>query len=346
MNVVQVADKKQAIRLFFTALLSCLLFRTLYAESGVTYLLNRGRFGDHITSYINAKWVSYRYHLPLLYKKFEFSEQLQLDYQEKPFENTVGYKKTIRINNTPIPDFTESDTLYIIPYFPHYPKSIKEEFRMYPLVIDWHDHTFITILRSLISPKKPIELPVLAPEHVNIALHIRTGGGYDHMSYDNPKHMKRFFSDIGLPLNHPREEFYIHQLTWLLKYFENKKCYIYVFTDDQNPPLLCENLRNIFNKENLIFDCRKVDNKHDKNVLEDFFAMQLFDCIICPNSNYSISAAKIGNNAITIFPTAYEWHENNLIMTRVKVDIKLSELQQLVDRNLLETHNIYRLLMA
>lgn len=344
MNVVQAAHKKQAIIFLFTVLLPCVFIKALYAESGVTYALNRGRFGDHITSYINAKWVSYRYHLPLLYKKFKFSDQLQLDDQEKPFGNSVSYKKTMSIGKNQIPDFTEAATLYIIPYFPHYPKSLKEQQRMYPLVIDWSDHLFITMLRSLICPKKPLELPILPTNHVNIALHIRTGGGYDHMSYNEPKN--RLCSDRGLPLNHPREEFYVRQLTWLLQHFENKNVYVYVFTDDQNPDLLCENLRKNFNKKTIIFDCRKFDNKHDKNVLEDFFAMQLFDCIICPNSSYSITAAKMGYNAVTIFPTAYEWHENNLIMTRVKIDIKLDELQKLVDRHLLNTQNIYRLLMA
>ena len=47
-------------------------------SSKVTYTFSGGRFGDNLLAYIHAKWIAYRYHIPLLYKPFDCSDQLVL----------------------------------------------------------------------------------------------------------------------------------------------------------------------------------------------------------------------------------------------------------------------------
>ena len=70
--------------------------------SAVTYDFSGGRFGDNLVSYCHAKWISYKYNIPLLYKPFDYSDQLMMDVLEIPysddlekqFENIVNYSKT------------------------------------------------------------------------------------------------------------------------------------------------------------------------------------------------------------------------------------------------------------
>ena len=61
--------------LVFTGLLS--------SESYITYEFFGGRFGDCLLSYLHAKWLSYKYQLPLLYKPFKYSSDLCLDAKEQ-----------------------------------------------------------------------------------------------------------------------------------------------------------------------------------------------------------------------------------------------------------------------
>lgn len=314
---------------------------------GVTHA-HSGRLGDQITSYIHAKWVAYKYGLKLFYDPFEYSDQLALHDLEARYDKSLTKKlKLVTAFFDQPTTFDEDGILYTIPYFPHYPKS-EAEFKMVcPIVIDWSDPVFVELLRKCIAPKKQLVLPTLNKNCFNIALHIRTGGGYDTMYGDHdPVKAVGNFSDIGLPTNHPREEYYIKQLTMILDFFKNVPVYVFIFTDDQNPEQFCIKYQHMINNSNVIFDCRTKANRHDKNVLEDFFAMQQFDCVICPNSNYSLSAARIGHNAITVFPVESAWQNAHLIMTKVKVDVKLRELQSLVARRLIDTPQLFKLLMA
>ncbi|MFA5306719.1 MAG: hypothetical protein WC365_04680, partial [Candidatus Babeliales bacterium] len=56
--------------------------------SAVTYGLSGGRFGDNLLCYVHAKWISYKYHIPLLYFPFEYSSHLVFD--EAELLSTVG----------------------------------------------------------------------------------------------------------------------------------------------------------------------------------------------------------------------------------------------------------------
>lgn len=320
-----------------------------FAQSAITYAGCNGRFGDQLTCYIHAKWVSYKYGFTLLYKPFIYSDQLMLHEKEITSCEHLQINKTVHIPRNQFITFSEDNALYVLPYFSNYPKSNVEAQRAAcPFVVDWHDYKFLDLLKGLISPKQSLELLKLSPKNLNVALHIRTGGSFDKMWHEQADGTvkSKEFSDVALPLNHPREEFYCKQLAWLISLFKNKKIYVYIFTDDNHPEILYERYRAAVDDPNITFDFRKINNNCESYVLQDFFFMQKFDCIICPNSNYSIIASKIGDNAITIFPVAYEWHDANLIITKVKVDVKLRELQLLIDRQLLPISELSHVLVA
>src|ERR1700728_1817882 len=58
-------------------------------QSYITYALSGGRFGDNLLAFMHAKWFSYRFKLPLLYKPFPYSDQLQLSLDEKPYRQEI-----------------------------------------------------------------------------------------------------------------------------------------------------------------------------------------------------------------------------------------------------------------
>ena len=60
-------------------------------------------------------------------------------------------------------------------------------------------------------------------------------------------------------------------------------------------------------------------NNHHSNVLEDFFEMARFDCLIRPDSNYSIMAEKIADYKIVISPLSYKKTGNNIVIDEVQI---------------------------
>ena len=77
-----------------------------------------------------------------------------------------------------------------------------------------------------------------------------------------------------------------------------------LFTDHNNPQELAQKYRQAVNCSRMIFDYRKSENNEFVNVLDDFFALTYFDCLIRADSNFSIIASKLGNYKLQISP----WH--------------------------------------
>lgn len=66
---------------------------------------------------------------------------------------------------------------------------------------------------------------------------------------------------------------------------------------------------------------RKTENNHHSNILEDFFAMMQFDCLIRPESNFSIVASKIADFKVVINPIEFKFENGNPIITKVHTQI-------------------------
>ncbi len=52
---------------------------------------------------------------------------------------------------------------------------------------------------------------------------------------------------------------------------------------------------------------REEGNRHDLNVMDDFFALLDFDCLIRPDSNFSICAEILGNHKVVVSPENVTW---------------------------------------
>src|SRR3989344_7064790 len=87
----------------------------------VTYELSQGRFGDNLLSYIHAKWIAYKYDVPLLYKPFVYSDQLLLHERELLYSDVVKnqFDNIVVLGKHLMPQHDENNSiLYIVPYFP------------------------------------------------------------------------------------------------------------------------------------------------------------------------------------------------------------------------------------
>ncbi len=263
-------------------------------KKGVSYIHSGGRFGDQLIGYLHAKWISYKYKIPLLYKPFAFSDQLVVHHLEKRFnqESTVYYDQVIYPHPNALIDYDEPiSALYVIPYFP---ECVQERCSgvYYAFQVDWNDPGFRKEIKRCIKPlyfRTSLQLP---KDYITVAVHVRTGGGYDG-------------TNVGevFPLKVPPHSFYMEQIQRIYEIFNGSPLYAYIFTDDKDPAAIAHYYKNFLNNADIEFGYRQEANSHDANVLEDFFEMTKFDCLIRPESNYSICASKIADYKVMITPS-------------------------------------------
>ena len=278
------------IFLFFISLLSlhCLAQKGVIltpqnCSSAVTWEPNGGRFGDNLLSYSRAKWLSYTFNVPLLYLPFKYSDELMLHEQETMYTPhspqqfaTITYLP-IHSKCTLLPN---SNTLYIS----HWKTKS---------TINWNDTVFIEKLKKTICPRQELDKVIIPQECLSIAVHVRNGGGF---VVDTQQERER------CPLRFVPDEFFIAQIARLADMFNTQNIYVYIFTDHMEPAKLMKKFKKTLNNPRITFGCRQEDNSHKSNVLEDFFSMMDFDCLIRPGSHFSRFVQRLGSNKVVIYP--------------------------------------------
>ncbi|HEY2810843.1 MAG TPA: hypothetical protein VGJ00_05600 [Rhabdochlamydiaceae bacterium] len=297
--------KKKIAFLFLFFTLSCAAM-----DKAVTYEIQGGRLGDQLIAYMHAKWIAYRYHITLLYKPFQYSNEFVLDAVEELYRGDKPYERVVRIENIgTVEENTELKTLFITQYFPE--SSYDSKLAKWPsYYIDWDDRDFIAELRYCIFPKNPVSYPPLPEDRVSIALHIRRGGGFDDpLAY------------LHWPLKFPPDAFYIEQIREIHS-LVHTPLYIYIFTDDPQPELIAEKYRAALSDIDAVFDFRLAGNSHKTHVIEDLFDMMRYTCLIRADSNFSIVAEKLGSFQIIIQPTQCSIHKKEIIITQTDTRIR------------------------
>jgi hypothetical protein len=271
----------------------------LVLKAGVTYSFSGGRFGDNIMAYFNAKWVSYTKGLPLYYEPFEYSDQIKIDDLETYLENSQ-FKKHIVFNDLKdlenIDDnVKKSSILLTIPYG----KDVEPK---------WDDAGFKAEIQKLIQPKNAIAELKLPDDRISVAMHVRTGGGFYQ---DHARERNRF------PTKFPPLEFYIEGLKEVKKAYSGKKLYIHLFTDHRKPSELAGYYKQELSKlgwqvstddkepAEVQIGFRNEGNKHNANVLDDFFNIAKFQSCVISDSNFAQAAAVIGNHEFIYRPKAW-----------------------------------------
>ncbi len=323
------------IILFFT----CTALDLNANSTAVTYTLAGGRLGDQLLAYLHAKWISYKYNIPLFYVPFPYSDKLVLDDVENNYSSTVAEsypdKRTLGLKQS-LEDLmhnASNKTLFIIPYFPesleeYMPGSFMAQHNPFPYFqVNWNDQVFHTLIQGLIKLKQNLSLVIPPKDCLSIAIHVRkNSGGFDlpllHGRKPEEVDPNQLYVDVAMPFKHPPETYYIEQIKRILSMFPENNAYIYIFTDDPNPVNIYNNFRQAIPDSHVHFDYRKTENNHYSNVLEDMFSMMNFDCLIRPDSNLSIVASKVGDYKVVISPAHNYWVGTNLIIDEVVVKLQ------------------------
>lgn len=270
--------------------------------SAVTYDFSGGRFGDCLLSYCHAKWIAHIHKMPLLYKPFEYSDQLKMHELEILYSDELASQfNGIKIVCPENLNFDRNaGFLYIIPFFPESIFNRNDAECPYLFSVDWNDAGFKAQLQKMICPAVQLQSLPLPEGVLTVAIHIRKGTGWDIPNYQiTPEQLT-----ASHPLRFAPDSFYINQLKRVVKMFPDRVIYAYLFTDHNNPAELAQKYMQEVACDHLIIDYRKTENNEFINVLDDFFALTHFDCLIRADSNYSFIASKIADFKIIVSP----WH--------------------------------------
>ena len=287
--------KTNRLKAYMLVSIACVL--TLNGAA-VTYNLG-DRLGDNLASYCHARWLAYKYDIPFHYTPFKFSEYLAFS-KMHPKRDDQSFKSIIRfpqrgkhITIESLNIKRESDTLYVVPFFPEAPyDAIAFGFNYFD--IDWNDQKFLSILREEIKPLISFPALSLPVDKITVAVHLRKGSGPDGTIYKLEKFPLRFLPD----------SFFIEQTKKLSQLFNDQPMYVYIFTDNKNPKALVEKCEKAINKPNIMYTCCHASHP-DRSLheLEDFFNLTLFDCMIRPQSHYSQMASHLSHAKVVIYPT-------------------------------------------
>lgn len=295
---------------------SFFIFTSLAAKAdevsnGITYTFSGGRFGDNVLAYIHAKYISHLYGMPLFYKPFTYSDLLAMDKLETPWyiDMRLDFNKVeVFEKNEDFKKFQERDAFYIVPYFPDFKDEYRELYHGPSFEIDWDNKEFIKELKETIKPVRELELVAPPKGSVNVAVHVRKGGGPDS------EHMTKIYF-----LKFPPEEYYISQIKRICRLYPHKKVYAHIFTNDSDPSAIVLRFQTQLKRFPVKFGYRNNPGSQEDYVLEDFFSMMNFDCIIRPDANLSYIAAKIGKAKLEIFPISGYWQDDRKVIDKVGV---------------------------
>ncbi len=301
----------------------------------LTFQKNPGRLGDQILNYCKHKWLAHKHNLDLYVPEFAYKPFFalsQLEKSEKELDRDK-YMYNIKIKaDTDIRLPRDKDMLYVGQYHLMI-NNIADHTK-------WADHLFgLAVVDPDFGEKVRnmlnfcVELPgINIPDgYISVAIHIRKGGGFDKplasVQYrdqvDALTKVKQGskFADRSQPFKFPPEQFYLDQLLNLYEYVGKHDLYVYVFTDDKNPQAIVSRLRERVSCENIQFDCRSLGNTHNKNVIEDIYAMSRCDYLIRSKSHYPWIAQMMGKHKGIIYPVSYNWKGSLLHINKSHMDI-------------------------
>jgi hypothetical protein len=276
----------------------------------VTYALDGGRFGDQLVNYIKTLWISWRYKVPLMYRPFDYSDQLMLSTFHSLVWNDATlnqFSKKLMLAARNIDQssrfFSQLEKLQNRSALTTKDSLLCVVSVLTPLCEEWEDEKweneeFKKLLKQLVQPKNEIILPSLPKDAITVAIHIRTGIGYDwQLNIDN------------MPTKFPPDSFYLNGLKYISQHFSKQQLHVHIFTDDPQPVVIRDRLQSQlpnWDINNVIkMECRLGQNQHDQNVLLDFFTMTQFDCLIRPDSYFSRCVAALGAPIIEVKPIAW-----------------------------------------
>lgn len=295
----------------FRFLIGCFLYiGSIWGEAAVTYDFSGGRFGDNVLAYLHTKWLSYHYQIPLLYKPFRYSAELNMDDMEIRYDDARHkYSQELKLS-AHIPNPFDADCIFVCPYFPEIEWELRKEY-YFTFPVDWKNKEWRKIAKEMISFKGDRQLTYPPQDMLSVAIHMREGGDFDDEEHK-----------IKHPLKTPPITFYIDSLKMVLDLCKDKMIYCHLFTDALQPESWVDKIVQALPKDApIVFNYRKENNRHDSNVLEDFFSLFNFDILIRAESNFSIVPGLIHDYAIVCYPKTYSINDRSVTIDHIHADI-------------------------
>ncbi len=283
--------------------------------SAITWKPNNGRFGDNLLSYSRTKWLSRKHQIPLLYVPFPYSDQLLIHQQEMVYtpDCLEQFARTKQLLQDPDSVISSSNnTLYICRW--------KTD-----ITIDWSDLDFVEEIKKNITSLYDLEKIAIPDGFISIAVHVRNGGTF---VADTPEEKER------CSLRFVPEQFYIDQIERLAKMFPRDKLYVFIFTDHPEPAEIARRFAATLNNDRITFGYRTENNSHKTNVLEDFFSMMDFHCLIRPGSHFTRFVQRLGNNKVVIYPNSVKEVEGKKVINSIKIKTRRDSNQQWKTKNI------------
>lgn len=154
---------------------------------------------------------------------------------------------------------------------------------------------------------------------------------------------KTQFSDYIWPTKFPPDQYYIDHIKKLAEMLPGKNLLIYLFTDDPNPQAIMQRYsKALEDYPRIIFSFREQENRHNKNVLDDLFAITQCDCIISANSSFAFVAHLVGNHSIIMFPIHAITLPSRILVNKVAI-VTLDNPYDLNKRKLFYNEWLYKL---
>lgn len=282
-------------------------------QKAVTYDLS-GRLGNQLITYLCSKWIAYQNNLPLLYVPFPFSDQFVFHEKENfyrsdwesLFSRTIGPKDASEIPLLP------DSTLVLLNFFSS--KGInKLPFRTF-----LNNPEFQAFARRLLQPRFPFKEIPFPEGKLTVLAHVRTGGGYDKKNVH-----------LQFPSKFPPHYFYISAIETISELFDHTEIYVYIMTDDLEPAKIVNKYRKALSHlHNIEFDYQKEENGPDVHVLEDFFSISKYDCLIRGSSSFSIAASLLGDFKIVITPRNSQVKNHEVTIDEINILFKNGKSRQ------------------
>ena len=310
-------------------ILICLLFCTSNAKSkhGIIQKDRGERLGDRLLIICAVKFLALTHNnLNFYYMPSTFLDNYGLSKTETKIDDSIKarYKKQVTFSESSY-EKTRDTTLFLAPW------DAIDNLCNYFGKRDVY-RTYFDQLQAMVTPL--ISLPQLdsPSDAISVAVHIRTGEGYDNPLLsahiyknvdtifwgDAPKKPSRGApADRTWPIKFPPEQYFIDQIKVLEDLLPDKKMIFYIFSDSLNPQALTERVTQYCSTKNTAFI--NAASPKSESPMVDMYKMATCDCLIRPDSSYSIVSQIMGNHKIVFSPQNYQWRDNILYITRVRL---------------------------
>lgn len=278
-------------------------------NNAVSYGLTAGRLGDHLLAYLDAKWISHFYKLPLLYRPFEYAdafafsrlepftlENCAQNYTRVPLEEQEDLKKIKP---------TDSKTLYMSSKFANV------------FNFDWKRDGFDQIVKKIMQPVAPVSTIELPKNKISIAVHVRKGSGKNNKLVIDAQ-----------PRRFPPDSYYLAQIRRVLQLFQGLPVYFHIFSDSPDIDKIADLYRQRIKSRKATFGFSKT-SQEEADIIKDFFDLTKFDGIIRARSNFSIAASRIADYAVSISPGHAIKRRNKAIIDKVDTVINKKKIDEL-----------------